>query len=78
MSWPMPHRPLIALYALVAIPWYWSFMPNAWAMISLAGLPMWAFVTLAASFGVSLHTALVFMRPWEFERDESLADKDSS
>ncbi len=74
----MPHRLMILLFSLIALPWYWSFLPLGWAMIPVAGLPMWAFVAMAGSFGVSVHTAMVFMKPWEIEDDDSRAEKESS
>ncbi len=61
------HLILVAIYALIGVPWYWSLLPENWAMQRIYGLPLWVAVSVAGSFGVSLHTCMIFCRPWPME-----------
>ena len=57
------------LLFLVAVPWYWQFIP--WASDRLAlGIPCWVFVSVLGSACVSVHTALVLRRPWPDEEGD--------
>lgn len=69
------HFAFIAVYTLLATPWYWDLTPESWAMQRVFGLPLWVAVSVAGSFGVSLHTCLIFLRPWPVELEDDGKEK---
>ncbi|MDA1050909.1 MAG: hypothetical protein O3C40_10580 [Planctomycetota bacterium] len=53
------------LLALVAIPWYWRWIPIADALF--CGLPVWVVSAIVGSALVSCYTAWLLSRPWADE-----------
>ena len=56
---------------LIAVPWYWRFMPGIAASVC-CGMPFWVTVSIAASMMVSLYTGWLLMaHPWPSENEKS-------
>lgn len=53
------------LLLLLAIPWYWRFLPQS--MTIVLGLPAWVASALAFSAAISFYTAWLLRRPWPGE-----------
>lgn len=47
---------------LIAIPWYWRWIPNADVII--AGMPLWVISALFLSAIISCYTAWLLSFPW--------------
>ena len=56
------------LLFLVAIPWYWQYVPSAERLV--LGFPLWVAVSLIGAFGIAVQTALVLRQPWPGEEDQ--------
>ncbi len=54
-----------ALLALVAIPWYWRWIPGATTLV--CGVPVWALSAIVGSALVSCYTAWLLSFPWPDE-----------
>ena len=53
---------------LVAIPWYWQWMPRV-ASLVVGGFPVWVLVSILGSAGVSFWTVATLAKPWPHEDD---------
>jgi len=65
ISWKVGAVYLVLL--LIATPWYWGLLPESIPVIIVAGVPLWAFTAIVASFGLSVFTAILLMRAWPDE-----------
>ena len=59
---------LAALAVVISVPWY---LPENTAARSFAGLPLWVWITLAASAGLAILTSLASMTAWRDDEDRS-------
>ena len=55
-----------AFLALLAIPWYWHWIPGATAPV--CGVPAWVASAVVGSALVSCYTAWLLSYPWTDER----------
>ena len=62
---------------LIAVPWYWQFMPHV-AVRIVWGLPLWTLTAVLGSVLVSLFTAYLYLQPgtWADEPSESGTEVD--
>lgn len=70
---PMQKRwyiPLVILLLVVATPWYWSRDSE---IPVIAGLPLWVWITIAATAALATLTALMIIFAW---RDDPISDED--
>lgn len=51
---------------IVAVPWYWQFVPEL-SQARCLGLPFWVIGSLLGSSMISVQTARILLRPWEGE-----------
>jgi hypothetical protein len=56
------------LLLLLAVPWYWAFLPGATRL--LFGMPLWVVSALAGSLCVSCYTGWLLRRTWPDEETD--------
>jgi len=75
-----------ALFLVIGAPWYWQLFPAVAAQLPalvamhlrlervpvrvVAGVPLWVFVSLAASVLTSMYTAFLLVHRWPVELEE--------
>ena len=64
---------IYTLLLLLAIPWYWPFLPGA--MNIVMGVPAWVFSALLFSAAISLYTAWLLRQPWPGEAAAEAKDE---
>ncbi len=60
----------------IGTPWYWQFLPEELSLLNVLGMPLWALVSVLASLGVSVYTAVLLMQRWPGELQEQADGKD--
>ncbi len=58
------------LLALVAIPWYWRWLPSADRIVF--GVPLWVASALVGSAIVSCYTGWLLSHPWQGEERDGV------
>lgn len=64
---------IYTLLLLLAIPWYWRFLPGA--MTIVLGLPAWVCSALIFSASISIYTAWLLRKPWPGEPSAEAGDE---
>lgn len=55
------YLPLIVLLVLGSVPWY---LPEGYVGAVVGGLPIWIWISLGCSFGLSVTVAAAVLRHW--------------
>ncbi|MBP85375.1 MAG: hypothetical protein CMJ64_01445 [Planctomycetaceae bacterium] len=64
---------IYTLLLVMAIPWYWRFLPSAMTIVS--GVPAWVFSSLLFSAAISAYTAWLLREPWPSETTAEASDE---